>query len=203
LGSGAVLDICLVDTVQHSKELWYRPSELCSFSFLQSETLKVQAFVYKRTTRTVPLLLTLSSLPVVNISTGSSPGVKRSGRGANLQTTYITCLRMGWGYTRTFTSAPAGIITTNIMKPTWCAFHSIYWEFRACTCFEHYLLILRRWSTNGTWYIGCVCQLAVPRLQWFRALLAHPQDLLHKRHLVYYVHMSVGCATITVTARNM
>jgi hypothetical protein len=35
----------------------------------------------------------------------------------------------------------------NIMKPTWCTFHSIYWESRAYTCFDHYLLILRRLST--------------------------------------------------------
>jgi hypothetical protein len=27
-------------------------------------------------------------------------------------------------------------------------------ESRACTCFEHYLLILRRCYTNGTWYIA-------------------------------------------------
>jgi hypothetical protein len=33
----------------------------------------------------------------------------------------------------------------------------------------------------------------------FRALLAHPQEVLHKRHLVYCVRiMSVGCATINV-----
>jgi hypothetical protein len=31
----------------------------------------------------------------------------------------------------------------------------------------------------------------------FRALLDHPQEVLHKRHLVYCVRiMSVGCGTI-------
>jgi hypothetical protein len=31
----------------------------------------------------------------------------------------------------------------------------------------------------------------------FRTLLAHPQEMLHKRHLVYCVRvMSVGCARI-------
>jgi hypothetical protein len=31
----------------------------------------------------------------------------------------------------------------------------------------------------------------------FRALLAHPQEALHKRHLVYCVRlMSVGCGTV-------
>jgi hypothetical protein len=47
------------------------------------------------------------------------------------------------------------------VKPTWCTFHSICWESRACTCFKHYLLILRRSCTSSTWYIACVlCQLA-------------------------------------------
>jgi hypothetical protein len=33
----------------------------------------------------------------------------------------------------------------------------------------------------------------------FRALLAHPQDSLHKRHFVYCVRvMSVGCGTVAV-----
>jgi hypothetical protein len=55
----------------------------------------------------------------------------------------------------------------SIMKPTWCTFHSIYWESRASTCFG--------------------------------ALLAHPQEALHKRHLVYCVRiMSVGCDTVVV-----
>jgi hypothetical protein len=40
----------------------------------------------------------------------------------------------------------------------------------------------------------------------FRTLLAHPQEALHKRHLVYCVRiMSAGCATIAVSlyARNI
>jgi hypothetical protein len=36
----------------------------------------------------------------------------------------------------------------------------------------------------------------------FQALLAHPQDVLHKRHLVYYMHMSVGCATTAVKLQS-
>jgi hypothetical protein len=35
------------------------------------------------------------------------------------------------------------VSAVSIMKPVWCSFHSIYWESRASTCFEHYLLILR------------------------------------------------------------
>jgi hypothetical protein len=30
------------------------------------------------------------------------------------------------------------------MKPTWCTFHSIYWESKASTCLEHYL----QWNCN-------------------------------------------------------
>jgi hypothetical protein len=47
----------------------------------------------------------------------------------------------------------------------------------------------------------------------FRALLAHPQEALNKRHLVYCMRiMSVGCGTVAVSlqpyhsvsnARNM
>jgi hypothetical protein len=36
---------------------------------------------------------------------------------------------------------------------------------RTSTCFEHYLLILRKRCTNGIWYIACLCQSAVARLQ--------------------------------------
>jgi hypothetical protein len=38
----------------------------------------------------------------------------------------------------------------------------------------------------------------------FRALLAHPQDSLHERHLVYCGHvMSVGCTSIPVQATDI
>jgi hypothetical protein len=37
----------------------------------------------------------------------------------------------------------------------------------------------------------------------FRALLAHPQEALHKRHLVYCVCViTVGCATIAVLLQS-
>jgi hypothetical protein len=39
--------------------------------------------------------------------------------------------------------------------------------------------------------------LRIKGLYIFRALLAHPQEALNKRHLVYYMSvMSVGCTTI-------
>jgi hypothetical protein len=42
--------------------------------------------------------------------------------------------------------------------------------------------------------------LRIKGLYMFRALLAHPQEALHNRHLVYCVRiMSVGCATIAVS----
>jgi hypothetical protein len=41
--------------------------------------------------------------------------------------------------------------------------------------------------------------LRIERLYMFRALLAHPQEALQKRHLVYCVRvMSVGCGTDAV-----
>jgi hypothetical protein len=47
------------------------------------------------------------------------------------------------------------------VKPTWCTFCSIYSELMASTCFEHYLLILRKCYTSNTCYIACaLCQLA-------------------------------------------
>jgi hypothetical protein len=39
--------------------------------------------------------------------------------------------------------------------------------------------------------------LSIKSLYMFRALLAHPQEVLHKLHLVYCVRVtSVGCARI-------
>jgi hypothetical protein len=41
--------------------------------------------------------------------------------------------------------------------------------------------------------------LRIKGLYMFRALLAHPQEALHKRHLVYCVRvMSVGCTRVEV-----
>jgi hypothetical protein len=41
--------------------------------------------------------------------------------------------------------------------------------------------------------------LRIKGLYIFRALLSHPQEVLHKRHLVYCVRvMSVGCTRIGV-----
>jgi hypothetical protein len=38
----------------------------------------------------------------------------------------------------------------------------------------------------------------------FRALLAHPQEALHKRFLIYCVHiMSIGSGQLTLYARNI
>jgi hypothetical protein len=41
--------------------------------------------------------------------------------------------------------------------------------------------------------------LRIKGLYIFRALLAHLQEVLHKRHLVWYVRvMAVGCGTVAV-----
>jgi hypothetical protein len=45
--------------------------------------------------------------------------------------------------------------------------------------------------------------LRIKSLHLLRALLAHPQEVLHKRHLVYCVRvMSVGCATTAVKLQS-
>jgi hypothetical protein len=33
-------------------------------------------------------------------------------------------------------------------------FNSFYWVWRACVCFDHYLLIFRKRCKNGIWYIS-------------------------------------------------
>jgi hypothetical protein len=40
--------------------------------------------------------------------------------------------------------------------------------------------------------------LRIKGLYMFRTLLSHPQEALHKRHLVYWVRYSVGCTRIEV-----
>jgi hypothetical protein len=51
---------------------------------------------------------------------------------------------------------------------------------------------------NETSVLHFSCNLLrIKSLYMFRGLLAHPQEALHKRHLVYCVRMmSVGCAKI-------
>jgi hypothetical protein len=45
--------------------------------------------------------------------------------------------------------------------------------------------------------------LRIKHLYMFQALLAHPQEVLHKRHLVYCVHvMSVGCTRTEVELQS-
>jgi hypothetical protein len=52
-------------------------------------------------------------------------------------------------------------------------------------------------ETNVMHFIFRLLRIKV--LYMFRALLAHPQEALHKRHLVYCVSvMSVGCTKIGV-----
>jgi hypothetical protein len=62
-------------------------------------------------------------------------------------------------------------IVYQYMIPICCTFHPFYSESRASTYFEHYLLILWRRYTNGTWYIACIIndQLMIKtcRASWF------------------------------------
>jgi hypothetical protein len=53
-------------------------------------------------------------------------------------------------------------------------------------------------ETNVTHFLFSL--LIIKDLYMFRALLAHPQEVLHKRHLVYCVRiMSVGCGAVAVS----
>jgi hypothetical protein len=55
---------------------------------------------------------------------------------------------------------------------------------RASTCFEHYLLSLRRHCTNSTWYTVCVLrQLAAPGLGG--GLSPTPQSFISKKKLYW------------------
>jgi hypothetical protein len=53
------------------------------------------------------------------------------------------------------------------------------------TCFKHYLFILRRRYTSGTWYVACVlCQLAAPGLKWNCAANWHNTHAIYQVPLV-------------------
>src|SRR5215510_6150607 len=45
--------------------------------------------------------------------------------------------------------------------------------------------------------------LRMKGLYMFRASLAHPQEVLHKRHLVYCLRMSVECGTVSQLATDI
>jgi hypothetical protein len=58
-------------------------------------------------------------------------------------------------------------------------------------------IIVYQYSENVMHILFDLLKIKGPYM--FRALLAHPQEVMHKRHLVYYVHvMSVGYTRISV-----
>jgi hypothetical protein len=65
--------------------------------------------------------------------------------------------------------------------------YSVYYELTASTCFEHYLLILRRLSKKNNWYIACVlCLLAATRVEvelQVHSKLASSQQTQHARNM--------------------
>jgi hypothetical protein len=81
-----------------------------------------------------------------------------------------------------FCSNVLTILVLNVMKPTWCTFHSIYWVSKASTCFEHYLLILRRRSQTALAilraysYVSWLCHDCS-----FTAIVAQPTDIIHTK----------------------
>jgi hypothetical protein len=87
------------------------------------------------------------------------------------------------------------------MKPTWCTFHSIYWESRACTCFEHYLLILRRRYTMALGilrpcYVSWLCHE-------FRAIVAQPTDITRMQYMYTKCRLCSTSWGWASNARNM
>src|SRR5215510_4853481 len=72
----------------------------------------------------------------------------------------------------------------------------------ASTCFEHYLLILRRRYTNGTWYIACVlCQLVMSvgctRIEAKENIKLRSTHIHTHTHT--YIHIHSNVLTINLT----
>jgi hypothetical protein len=65
----------------------------------------------------------------------------------------------------------------------------------SCTAYYRYNICVSIMRT--TWNTFLINLLGISSLYMFRAVLAHPQEALNKRHLVYCVRvMSVGCTRI-------
>jgi hypothetical protein len=57
-----------------------------------------------------------------------------------------------------------------------------------------YVKVYQYSETNVMQFLFCL--LRIKGLYMFRALLAHPQEELHKRHLVYFVRVRLRCRRI-------
>jgi hypothetical protein len=65
------------------------------------------------------------------------------------------------------------------------------------TVYKYSRKSLKFCETNLMQFLFSLLRINV--LYMFRALLAHPQETLHKRHLIYYMRvMSVGCIRMEV-----
>jgi hypothetical protein len=68
---------------------------------------------------------------------------------------------------------------------------------RLVLCLKYRRCVENQYSENAMHFVFSL--LRIKGLYIFRALLAHGQEVLHKRHLVYCVRvMSVGCTRIEV-----
>jgi hypothetical protein len=95
------------------------------------------------------------------------------------------------------------------MVHKWISFGTSFeWKWSTMTFFHHgsvyksvfvYTLYIYQYNETNVLHFS-FSLLRIKSLYMFRALLAHPNDSLHKRYLVYCVRvMSVGCATETAT----
>jgi hypothetical protein len=74
------------------------------------------------------------------------------------------------------------------------------WNLRFCSTWR-VLRLVYQYNENNVMHFS-FSLLRIKGLSMPRALLAHPQEALNKRHLVYCMRiMSVGCATNAVSAR--
>jgi hypothetical protein len=79
----------------------------------------------------------------------------------------------------------------------YCNKQSANWMFRWPCIVVH---VYQYWKTNVMHFLFSL--LKIKGLYMLRASLAHLQEALHKRHLIYWVRMSVGCATSAVPLKS-
>jgi hypothetical protein len=82
-----------------------------------------------------------------------------------------------------------------ILRGTNCFFEQRLWRITESTLYDEYNCY--QYNEINVMHVS-FSLLRIKILYMFRKLLAHPQEALHKRHLVYCVRgMSVGCGSFT------
>jgi hypothetical protein len=92
------------------------------------------------------------------------------------------------------TGTVLSLSTTKLTYPVSIITSLIYCNLLFCW---PYITVYQYSETNVTHFLFNL--LRITGLNMFQAVLAHPQEVLHKRHLVYCMHViSVGCNRIGV-----